>query len=89
MSCEDLEPLISIGQLTNRRFPVTRHRRDCGTVIRSMASKYSGCDVMNESTFTDRRKRYYRAGKYRHLPQDHSCMERWKLHLALAEGGVM
>lgn len=88
MSCESLETLIFVYKMQRGEQAVTRHRRDCGTVSRSLSAPYSGGSVMNESQFLEYRKRYGRR-PFTQEPRDHRCMERWKLHLALADGVVL
>lgn len=85
MTCENLEPLVTITRSYGRDY-ATRHRRDCGVAMRSMSAPSASGSTMNESEYEQRRHSPVRASYP--IPKDHKCMERWKLHLALAEGVI-
>ena len=82
MSCDALEPLIFIYKAQRGQQAVTRHRRDCGTAARSLASPHTGGMMMTESEFLEYRRQYRLDNHrpYTQEPQDHQCMERRRLH---------
>ena len=78
MTCNTLEPLITITKATRGRgYDVTRHRRDCGVARRSLSAPHSGGSTMNQTEFLQR---------YQHIPQDHKCMKRRVKHHLQDEG---
>ena len=75
MTCHTLEPLITITKATrNRGYDVTRHRRDCGMVKRSLSSAGAIGSTINQTEFLKRFVEGHR-GPYECIPQDHKCMK--------------
>lgn len=88
MSCHTLEPLITITHATrDRGYDVTRHRRDCGVVMRSMSAANAGGSTMNQTEFLNRGVEGHQ-GPYEIIPRDHVCMKRRYSHLA-KEGAII
>lgn len=83
MSCENLEPIITITKAKHRRYDVTRHRRDCGMLRRSMIAPRGGLTI-NQTEFLNRGVSGEQ-GPFEYVPRDHKCMKRRNHHLALAE----
>lgn len=89
MTCNTLEPLITITKATRGRgYDVTRHRRDCGMVGRSMCAPSSGGVTMNQTEFMERRYSA-RRGAYMQEPKDHNCMKRRTAHRIRDEGDIL
>lgn len=89
MSCQTLEPLITITAATrNRGYDVTRHRRDCGMAMRSMAAASGGGMTINQTEFLNRGVAGHQ-GPYECVPRDHVCMNRRYSHLAKYAGAIL
>jgi len=83
MSCEDLEPFITITSSYGKTY-ATRHRRDCGVACRSISAPSAGGSTMNESEYKSRQRTHWAecvnaCGDYP-APVDHVCMKRWNEH---------
>lgn len=89
MTCNTLEPLITITKATRGRgYVVTRHRRDCGVAERSLSAPNTGSATMNQTEFLQRGVGGHQ-GPYEQVPQDHSCMTRRTSHLIRDEGAIL
>lgn len=89
MTCNTLEPLITITKATRGRgYDVTRHRRDCGMAGRSMCAPSSASATMNQTEFLAIRAEG-RRGPYEQVPKDHNCMKRRTVHRIRNEGDIL
>ena len=89
MTCNTLEPLITITKATGHRvYDVTRHRRDCGVAGRSMAAPHAGSSTMNQTEFLQRGVEGHQ-GPYEYIPRDHRCMKRRTAHRIRDEGAIV
>lgn len=88
MSCNTLEPLITITKATRARgYDVTRHRRDCGMAMRSLSASTGGGMTLNQTEFFNRAITGHR-GPFEHVPRDHNCMKRRRRYRHVeTEGG--
>ncbi len=78
MSCDTLEPLITITKAKGGKYDVTRHRRDCGMLRRSMVAPRGGLTI-NQTEFFNRGVSGEQ-GPFEYVPLDHKCMKRRYLH---------
>ncbi len=88
MSCNTLEPLITITKATRGRgYDVTRHRRDCGVAMRSLSAPSAGGLTLNQTEFIYRNMDGNQE-PFNIVPRDHTCMKRRDKHLA-KEGAIL
>lgn len=86
MTCHTLEPLITITKATRGRgYDVTRHRRDCGVVKRSLSATGAIGSTINQTEFLQRGVEGQQ-GPYEYVPQNHTCMKRRAAHHLKDEG---
>ncbi len=89
MTCNTLEPLITITKATRGRgYDVTRHRRDCGMAGRSLSTPSAGGSTMNQTEFLQRGVEGQQ-GPYEQVPKNHACMKRRTAHLIRDEGAIL
>ncbi len=89
MTCNTLEPLITITRATRGRdYDVTRHRRDCGIAERSLSAENSGGSTMNQTEFLQRGVEGC-TGPYNAVPKNHACMKRRTAHRIRDEGAII
>lgn len=83
MSCEDLEPFVTITRSYGKNY-ATRHRRDCGVACRSISAPSAGGSTMNESEYKARRRVALNVSNSLSVDwptmSDHVCMKRWNEH---------